>query len=108
MLIVRCRSRWWPIVAAGLVLSMACHRAGPGDVIAVGHGPNAAAQIAKPYVVLVSLDGFRYDYARRYGATHLLDLAARGATAPDGMVPSYPSVTFLNHWTLVTGLYPED
>jgi predicted AlkP superfamily pyrophosphatase or phosphodiesterase len=107
MVIVRSRSRWWPIVVAALVLSMACHRAGPGDVIAVGHGPNAAAQIAKPYVVLVSLDGFRYDYARRYGATHLLGLAARGATAPDGMVPSYPSVTFPNHWTLVTGLYPE-
>jgi predicted AlkP superfamily pyrophosphatase or phosphodiesterase len=107
MVIVCSRSRWWPIVAAGLLLGTACQRPGADGVIAVPHGPNAAAQMAKPYVVLVSLDGFRYDYAQRYGATHLLSIAARGATAPGGMVPSYPTVTFPNHWTLVTGLYPE-
>ena len=99
--------RWWVIVAAGLAFATACRRNGAGDVISAGHGPNAASQMTKPYVVLVSLDGFRYDYARRYGATHLLAIAARGATAPDGMVPSYPTVTFPNHWTLATGLYPE-
>ncbi len=31
----------------------------------------------------------------------------RGASAPEGMIPSYPSVTFSNHCTIVTGLYPE-
>ena len=56
---------------------------------------------------LVSLDGFRYDYAKKYEAKHLLALARAGASAPDGMIPSYPSVTFPNHYTLVTGLYPE-
>jgi predicted AlkP superfamily pyrophosphatase or phosphodiesterase len=76
-------------------------------VIAVDHGPNAAAQRAKHYVVLVSLDGFRYDYAKKDGAKHILALAKEGASAPDGMVPSYPSLTFPNHYTLVTGLYPE-
>ena len=76
-------------------------------VIAVDHGPNAAAQQAKHYVVLVSLDGFRYDYAKKHGAKHILALAKEGASAPDGMVPSYPSLTFPNHYTLVTGLYPE-
>jgi predicted AlkP superfamily pyrophosphatase or phosphodiesterase len=76
-------------------------------VITVDHGPNSVAQQAKPYVVMVSLDGFRYDYARKYGATHLLALGAAGASAPEGMIPAYPSVTFPNHYTLVTGLYPE-
>jgi len=76
-------------------------------VIAVDHGPNALLQQQKHYVVMVSLDGFRYDYAKKYGAKHLLALAAQGASAPDGMIPSYPSVTFPNHYTLVTGLYPE-
>jgi len=76
-------------------------------VIAVDHGPNAEAQQSKHYVVLVSLDGFRYDYAKKYGAKHLLAIAARGASVPDGMIPSYPSLTFPNHYTLVTGLYPE-
>jgi alkaline phosphatase D len=76
-------------------------------VIAVDHGPNDAIQQAKHYVVLVSLDGFRYDYAKKYGARHILELAKDGASAPDGMVPAYPSLTFPNHYTLVTGLYPE-
>ncbi len=62
---------------------------------------------AKPYVVLVSFDGYRYDYPKLYGATHLEAMAARGASAPEGMIPSYPSITFPNHYTIVTGLYPE-
>ena len=36
-----------------------------------------------------------------------MQMAAHGASAPKGMIPSYPSVTFSNHYTLVTGLYPE-
>src|SRR5277367_5816337 len=79
----------------------------PAPVITVDNGPNALVQEPKHYVVLVSLDGFRYDYAKKYGATHLLALAKQGASAPDGMIPSYPSLTFPNHYTLVTGLYPE-
>ncbi len=76
-------------------------------VIYVDHGPNALLQQQKHYVVLVSLDGFRYDYAKRDGASNLLAMAAHGASAPEGMLPSYPSVTFPNHYTIVTGLYPE-
>ena len=71
------------------------------------NGPNTPAQQAKPYVVLVSLDGFRYSYPRQYQAPHLLELAHRGVSAPDGMLPSFPSLTFPNHYTLITGLYPE-
>jgi predicted AlkP superfamily pyrophosphatase or phosphodiesterase len=88
------------------VVAVVC-RAQTAPVITVPHGSNAPDQRAKPYVVLVSLDGFRYDYAKRYGATHLLAIAARGATAPDGMIPVYPSLTFPNHYSLATGLYPE-
>jgi predicted AlkP superfamily pyrophosphatase or phosphodiesterase len=76
-------------------------------VVTVDHGPNSAAQQSKPYVVLVSLDGFRWDYATKYGAKNLLNLAAHGASAPQGMIPSYPSVTFPNHLSIITGLYPE-
>jgi predicted AlkP superfamily pyrophosphatase or phosphodiesterase len=71
------------------------------------HGANTAEQQAKPYVILVSLDGFRYDYARKYSAPNISALGRRGASAPDGMIPAYPSVTFPNHLTLVTGLYPQ-
>src|SRR3954462_3039714 len=60
----------------------------------------------KPTVVLISLDGFRWDYLDRYPAPHLRELAQQGARA-EGLVPVFPSLTFPNHYTIVTGLYPE-
>jgi predicted AlkP superfamily pyrophosphatase or phosphodiesterase len=86
----------------------ACSQAqNPTPVVESAHRPNAPVQEKKPYVVLVSLDGFRYDYAARYGAKNLQAIATQGASAPDGMVPVYPSITFPNHYSIVTGLYPE-
>ena len=79
----------------------------PGVVVEMGGAPNTKAKQKRHYVVLVSLDGFRYDYLSKWGAPHLAELARTGATAPNGMLPSYPSITFPNHYTLVTGLYPE-
>jgi alkaline phosphatase D len=76
-------------------------------VIHVDNGANSAAAQKAHYVVLVSLDGFRWDYARRDGAKNLLALGKQGVSAPEGMLPSYPSLTFPNHFTIVTGLYPE-
>ncbi len=99
------RLRLLPLFFLALVCAVHAQPATP--VVTVDNGPNAAAQQAKHYVVLVSLDGFRYDYAKKYGARHLLAIAAHGASAPEGMIPSYPSLTFPNHYTLVTGLYPE-
>jgi alkaline phosphatase D len=66
----------------------------------------AQAPADRPYVVLVSLDGFRYDYAERYHAANMLAIAKAGAAA-EGLIPSFPSVTFPNHISIVTGLYPE-
>lgn len=57
-------------------------------------------------VVLVSLDGFRWDYLDRGRSPNLAKLAARGVRA-ERLVPSFPTKTFPNHYTLVTGLYPE-
>ena len=79
----------------------------PGRIFETGGAPNDAHAMKQHYVVLVSLDGFRYDYPEEHGATNLLALAAGGARAMQGMLPSYPSLTFPNHYTLVTGLYPE-
>ena len=59
----------------------------------------------RPYVVLVSLDGFRYDYAEKYHAAHLLEIGKEGAAA-EAMIPSFPTVTFPNHISIVTGQYP--
>jgi alkaline phosphatase D len=79
----------------------------PVKVIEVANAPNSPEQQAKPYVVLVSLDGFRYDYVTKYAAPNIAAMMKRGSSAPDGMYPAYPSVTFPNHLTIITGLYPE-
>ncbi|HEV2213730.1 MAG TPA: ectonucleotide pyrophosphatase/phosphodiesterase, partial [Terracidiphilus sp.] len=76
-------------------------------VIHVDHGANSAAAEKAHYLVLVSLDGFRWDYAKRDHAVNLLALGREGVWAPEGMLPSFPSLTFPNHYALVTGLYPE-
>jgi predicted AlkP superfamily pyrophosphatase or phosphodiesterase len=67
---------------------------------------NATITEQKPYVILISSDGFRYDYMEKYQTKNLLKLAENGVWAKNGMYPSYPSITFPNHYSLVTGLYP--
>jgi predicted AlkP superfamily pyrophosphatase or phosphodiesterase len=67
---------------------------------------NSIQQMSKPYVILVSVDGFRYDYARKHGAQNLLQMAKGGVTG-EGIRPGFPSLTFPNHYSLVTGLYPS-
>src|ERR1700759_2961155 len=66
---------------------------------------NAKQQLKKPYVILISADGFRADLADKYHATNLLRLRANGVQA-NYMQSSYPSLTFPNHYTMVTGMYP--
>ncbi len=66
---------------------------------------NSIAQQKKPYVILISADGFRHDYAEKYDATYLKSFAKNGVSA-ESMIPSYPTVTFPNHYSIATGLYP--
>src|SRR4051794_13076321 len=66
----------------------------------------AASEAGNSTVILVSLDGFRYDYATLYGARRLQEIAARGTVA-DGLIPVFPSMTFSSHYSIVTGMYPE-
>ncbi|KAJ9653496.1 hypothetical protein H2198_007338 [Neophaeococcomyces mojaviensis] len=56
--------------------------------------------------ILISLDGFRADFLQR-GLTPSLNAFIESGVSPKYMLPSFPSVTFPNHYTLVTGLYPE-
>jgi len=60
----------------------------------------------RPILVLISFDGFRWDYMDRADVPNLKALAKRGIRS-QGLVPSFPSKTFPNHYTLVTGLYPD-
>ena len=58
------------------------------------------------YVVLVSMDGFRWDYEKQFNLPNLKQIAKEGVHAKS-MKPSYPSKTFPNHYSIVTGLYPD-
>ncbi|KAI9847371.1 MAG: hypothetical protein M1837_002559 [Sclerophora amabilis] len=59
-----------------------------------------------PTTILISLDGFRADFLNR-NLTPTLNSFIEQGISPKYMLPSFPSVTFPNHFTLVTGLYPE-
>jgi alkaline phosphatase D len=59
----------------------------------------------KPYVLLVSFDGFRHDYVEKFRAENFRRFIDEGSSA-EGLIPSFPSKTFPNHYTLVTGLSP--
>jgi predicted AlkP superfamily pyrophosphatase or phosphodiesterase len=67
---------------------------------------NSPEQEQKPYVIFISADGFRHDLADKYAAAHLRALRAGGVQSTS-MTPSFPSVTFPNHYSLATGLYPS-
>jgi len=60
----------------------------------------------EPILILVSFDGFRWDYPDRGVSPNLAALAARGVRA-DGLIPAFPTKTFPNHYTMVTGLVPD-
>jgi len=65
----------------------------------------AAGSDLEPTVILVSFDGWRWDYQSKAAAPNLQRLIARGVHA-EGLIPSFPPKTFPNHYTIVTGLYP--
>lgn len=75
------------------------------DQIHIPNRANAKEQQEKPYVILISVDGIRHDYFDKYKPSFLNEKAKEGVLAKY-MVPSFPSVTFPNHYTLVTGMIP--
>lgn len=72
--------------------------------------PETPAQQAKAAattpLLLISIDAFRADYFNRGLTPTLQQMAASGVHA-DSMQPSFPSITFPNHYTIVTGLVPD-
>ena len=68
-------------------------------------GRNDLRHLDKPYVVVVSFDGFRHDYMEMFDTPNFDRMAAEGARA-DGLIPVFPSLTFPAHYSIATGLYP--
>src|SRR4030095_1048386 len=59
----------------------------------------------QPTLILVSLDGFRWDYPTKAPTPNLRRLMNRGVHAQN-LIPVFPSKTYPNHYSIVTGLYP--
>lgn len=65
-----------------------------------------AAPGAAERLLVLSLDGFRWDYLERPSAAWLRQFAERGVRA-EGLIPCFPSKTYPSHYTIATGLHPE-
>lgn len=68
--------------------------------------PAASPTPARPQLLLISIDGLRAD-ALDWGITPTLSHLAEQGVRAQWMNPSYPALTFPNHYTLVTGLRPD-
>lgn len=90
-----------PVFAALVALSIMGFAAA-----CVGEAPDTDASWADDLLILVSFDGFRWDYPDRGVSPNLSSLEARGIRA-EGLIPSFPTKTFPNHYTMVTGLVPD-
>jgi hypothetical protein len=92
----------WLFVA---ILCVHVQAQNPVPVLESAHPPNAAGQEKKPYVVLLSLDGFRYDYAERYHAKNLQSSRNSGSKRSAGddsdlSVGHFSHSLFDRNWTL--------
>lgn len=62
--------------------------------------------LTKPLVILISLDGFRWGYNFKVDTPNIDRIRVNGTEAEKGLFPVFPTLTFPNHYSIVTGLYP--
>jgi predicted AlkP superfamily pyrophosphatase or phosphodiesterase len=90
-------------------MKVSCHRflgwSGAVSLLVLASRIVAAEALPPPgrILILISLDGFRWDYLQKYQAPNLSRLAAEGVHA-ERLIPMFPSMTFPNHHTIVTGM----
>lgn len=109
--------RWKPSVLLIALLLAGCGGSSPGSAATTpppqppasngSGGINDPDKRDLPYVVLVSFDGFRWDYQDLYDTPAMDRLTAAGVRATS-MRPVYPSLTFPNHYSIATGLLPAN
>jgi len=76
-------------------------------LLVTGSAHVSFAQKTEPTVLLISFDGFRYDYIDKHDLKNFKAFRAGGVSA-EGLIPCYPSLTFPNHYSLVTGMRPAN
>jgi predicted AlkP superfamily pyrophosphatase or phosphodiesterase len=92
-------------IFASLLVSVLIFSICSSNVSALSEGKEYKESAQDQYVVMLSLDGFRHDYLAKYDAPNLAKVAATGVTSR-GLIPGFPTSTFPNHYSIVTGLYP--
>jgi len=70
------------------------------------HQPKEKDIEQQPYLIILSLDGFRWDYPQKAN-TPTLDSLKKAGVIIESLKPSFPTKTFPNHYTIATGLYPD-
>ncbi len=103
-------SAGWTLLALSILASACAHQRQAVERVEPGSTAPQRTRALGDYptpVLLVGIDGFRYDYLDVFEPPNLLAIAANGARA-ERLVPSFPSKTFPNHYTLVTGLVPDN
>ena len=75
-------------------------------LLLAGQSLLASCLSQQPILVILSLDGFRYDYLSRANMTHFDQLRRRWTFVPH-VRPVFPSKTYPNHISIATGLYSE-
>jgi len=78
-----------------------------GETVRGSGGINAAHQQDKPYLILVSIDGYRWDYMDLFPTPNIDRVAAAGSRV-ERLLPVFPTLTFPNHYSIATGLYPAN
>lgn len=76
-------------------------------IIALFFAAGNALPQHRPYVILISFDAFRWDYGNR-GITPNLDYIKENGVHALTLRPDFPSKTFPNHYSIITGMYPEN
>ncbi len=75
-------------------------------IVLVFSACNRQAKLSEPYVVMLSMDGFRWDYTDKFPTPNFDKIAGMGIKAKS-LQPGFPTKTFPNHYAIATGLYPD-
>ncbi|WP_158755438.1 ectonucleotide pyrophosphatase/phosphodiesterase [Dyella sp. S184] len=89
-----------------LLCALVAFSAGCATQQPVAPTPIATTASSPTPLLLISIDAYRYDYIDR-GLSPTLAMLAKTGVHAASMQPSFPSLTFPNHYTIVTGLYPD-
>ncbi|XP_004243767.1 uncharacterized protein [Solanum lycopersicum] len=99
LILVTCVSLSTAIIFAYLFFSHS-------SVSSISHVSRPLQKLKHPVVLLISSDGFRFGYQYKTDTPNIRRLITNGTEAELGLIPVFPTLTFPNHYAIVTGLYP--